>query len=243
MARLLILLLISLSCQTNAAQDQPGWSAAELASSCVPVGESALEARAEDCRVREFGRLAEFGGKETWYALYSNFPEPRAEAAAGSSLDFANVFVLFEAASGSDQLVPLRLGNPEGDYWQQFATPKLLTTAIGPVIHIRGWGMGDGRGQFTNHRYLLWQDNAWVDLDAFAWIRELSMLLPSGYQLDGIYSDPDLLNLHYRGPVRRDEDCHNCATGGTVDVFFKLEGNSLQLDNMRYDPDALWVAP
>jgi hypothetical protein len=195
--------------------------------------------------VREFGRLGEFEGKETWYALYSNFPQPRLEdgVAASSSLDQPNVFVLFESAGDSDRLRPIKAGNPEGDFCQQFASPILLATAIGAVIHVKGYGMGDGRGQFEYDRYLLWQNNAWIDLNAFAWIRELPALLSDGYRLDGIYTNPDLQNLHYRGPVRRDEDCHNCATGGTVDVYFKLQDASLLLNNMRYDPDALWVNP
>jgi hypothetical protein len=218
--------------------------AAELRTTCIPAGESELHAGAENCRVREFGRLTDLAGKETWYALYSNFPEPLAEAAKLAALDFPNVLVLFAAASGSDQLTPFQVSNPEGSFYRSFATPLVLATNQGTVLYVPGYGAGDGRGQFEYDQYLLWQQEQWIELDAFDWIPQVSVLLPQGYRLDGIYKDSyDFLNMRYSGAVRRDEDCHTCATGGTVDVEFELQGNSLQLKNFRYDPDALWSNP
>jgi len=36
--------------------------------------------------------------------------------------------------------------------------------------------------------------------------------------------------------VRRDSDCHNCATGGSVDVGLELQESSLMLKEFRYYP-------
>lgn len=237
-------LLLFLTLPVHAQTPEPSsWSTGELRATCIPAGTSGLQSRAQDCAVRAFGKLADLDGMATWYALYSNFPEPRALAAAGSALDFSNVLVLFEAASGSERLTPFSVSNPEGSFYSQFDTPDLLTTQIGTVLYVNGYGAGDGRGQFEYDLYMLWQGNGWTELNAFAWIPQVAARLPAGYRLDGIHTGLDLANLRYRGPVRRDEDCHTCATGGTVDVGFRLQENSLQLDAFRHDPDALWVPP
>lgn len=143
-----VLILLGSILYLSAAAQMPRdavWSAAELRTSCITVSEAGLRARAADCAVREFGKVAELDGSETWYPLYSNFPALQGETASIPG-DFGNVLVLFGATSGSDRLAPFHIFNAEGSYWNSFKAPQLFTTPFGRMLYIQGSGMGDGRG-------------------------------------------------------------------------------------------------
>ena len=64
---------------------------------------------------------------------------------------------------------------------------------------------------------------------------QLSESLPPGHALDGILkSDFDLPGMRYSGNVRRGDDCHNCATGGSITIQFEWQGLELKVKDVEY---------
>ena len=124
---------------------------------------SGLVARTDECAVREFGRLAEIDGKETWYALYSNFPEPMVKLPERLHWTL-QMFWCFSRLQAAETVSYLSASVMR----RAAITPSTMLhsscrrSRINPVY--KGSGAGDGRGQFQNDAYLLWQEQLWVEL-------------------------------------------------------------------------------
>lgn len=233
----LTLLIVIASCVPAHAQITTvgSWNIAEVHSACIPIEESDLDAESRECTVAEFDKVVTIDKQTFYYALYRDFlPQDRQPEKETHS----NVAVIFRGSIGSGEVTVFHVRNHLRRWFYSYDLPRLLDSDRGPVLHLPGSGLGDSRLQFSYDEYWLWRDDTWVQLDVWGWTNSwLDEYLPAGLNLDGIRkSDFNLPSMQYSGMVRRSDDCHTCATGGSATISFEWDDLVLKIRNVEYFP-------
>jgi hypothetical protein len=211
------------------------WARDEVHSSCIPIEPSDLDVE-RHCTVAKFDEAVTIGTGSLYYALYRDFLPDRGQPAAD---DQYNVLVLFFGRADSGRVDVLRVRQNMRSWSVSYEAPETLGSDWGTLLYLPGWGIGDGRSQYSYDEYWLWKDVMWQQLDVWSWsYSRLSEFLPAGLSLDGISkSDFDLPSMRYSGKVRRSDDCHTCATGGSVTIEFQWDDLVLGVERVEYFPD------
>ncbi|OCC23560.1 hypothetical protein MB02_10290 [Croceicoccus estronivorus] len=92
------------------------------------------------------------------------------------------------------------------------------------LIHVPGVRAGSGAGNAD--LVLKYTDDGWQGVDLSYWAEQVNTLLPQGLSIHNS-ARLDLREMHASSPVWRDSDGNCCATGGTVQIDFTLDGNVL----------------
>jgi len=92
------------------------------------------------------------------------------------------------------------------------------------LIHVPGVRAGSGAGNAD--LVLKYTGDGWQDVDLSHWAEQVNTVLPHGLSIHNS-ARLDLREMHACSPVWRDNDGNCCATGGTVQIDFTLDGDVL----------------
>jgi len=171
------------------------------------------------CSVAGFGVVGTVDGRELVYGLYTD--------RTPDDYTLRTAVIVYERQPDS-RLRPLVLADDPGDV---YGAPRLFASAAQTVLHLPGHE--DGTGNFNRERLYVWRDGAWIDIDVTAWLSELPVQLPAGYEtLKGIY--PDYLKMTAATPLwRKKTDGNCCPTGGRADIVLGWQGDRLVLKSLK----------
>lgn len=148
------------------------------------------------------------------------------------STDFAGVSagLLLFAVEG-DTLVPIGWSYEAA----MFEAPAMFQTDAGVFVAARGFQAGTG----NQNADVLFRFDAgrWIEIEIESWKTALADQLPEGFGVwKGVdYRWPEMFAL---SQVWRDGDANCCPTGGEATMDLAIEGTSLRLASLDFEPRA-----
>ncbi len=243
-AGLALIIVISAATPCRAQESELNdYAVVDLSARCIALDPDTDAAATRECSVQEFGHLAAIDSYDFYYALYRDLLEIPSELNLevwDRGVGNRNVLLMFAGERGANHVGLMRSWFADrrelGPY--AYRMPEIISTELGPVLHVIRHDNGDGMTQWFNHEYWLWQWGGWLRLDVSSWYDNIHSFVPSDHRVQGVsYNHFDLAALKNISPVRKHGDPDCCPSGGIITVDFEWVGLSLSVTSVAHDPD------
>lgn len=184
--------------------------AKDLARRCAPLG-------IEACKVERSGAVK--GGQGLFFQVQTSTSEDEFRR---------GVIVLQTGPAGS--LTPVAWAADESPSYDD---PEVVASPAGPLLVLSG--TQQGTGAFNADSLYRRDASGWRDVELVSWRRELKRRVPKDVAVwKGVAYD--FPSLTASTGLWRSGDANCCATGGSADITFAIEGDALVLKAVKLLP-------
>jgi uncharacterized protein len=184
--------------------------AKDLARRCAPLG-------IEACKVERSGAVQ--GGQGLVFQVQASTSED----------EFRRGVIVFAAGPGGT-LTPVAWAASEAVHYDD---PEVVRSAAGRLLVLPG--TQDGTGAFNAESLYRQDGTGWRDVELVSWRRELKRRTPKDL---GVWKGVayDFPSLTASTGLWRSGDANCCATGGSADITFAVEGDALVVKAVKVNP-------